>query len=357
MCLYPRLLKNKKYTANKKNRGIIPPILDERVKYVPVGCGECIECRKQKAREWQTRLLEDIKTNTNGKFVTLTFSDQAIEALTNDVNNYVLQNGKRIRHKRNLTGYILDNEIATRAMRLFNERWRKKYKKALRHWFITELGHNGTENIHLHGIIWTDLQRLEAYNEIEQIWKFGHIWPRQPKDRLTTYVNEKTIAYTIKYVSKKDEKHTKYKPIILTSPGIGANYTLSHNIKSNTYNGNNTKEYYRTTTGHKIGLPIYWRNKIYSEQERESLWLQKLDKQERWVCGEKVKITNNTQEYDDLVQYYRQINRKLGYGDGEKDYDREEYERNRREIMQKTRIAKAKARMAEGSASGPAPGP
>ena len=29
----------------------IPPIKDERVKYVPIGCQECIECRKQKARQ------------------------------------------------------------------------------------------------------------------------------------------------------------------------------------------------------------------------------------------------------------------------------------------------------------------
>lgn len=64
MCLYPRLIENKKYRANAKNGGKIPPITDQRTRYVPVGCGYCVECRKQNARQWQARLLEDIKENT-----------------------------------------------------------------------------------------------------------------------------------------------------------------------------------------------------------------------------------------------------------------------------------------------------
>ena len=62
MCLYPRLIENRKYKRNKKNGWSVPPINDQRVRYVPVGCGKCMECRKQKAREWQVRLQEDLKT-------------------------------------------------------------------------------------------------------------------------------------------------------------------------------------------------------------------------------------------------------------------------------------------------------
>ena len=46
MCSYPRLIKNRKYIANKKNGGNIPPVSDLRVLMVPVGCGKCIECKK-----------------------------------------------------------------------------------------------------------------------------------------------------------------------------------------------------------------------------------------------------------------------------------------------------------------------
>ena len=40
----------------------------------------------------------------------------------------------------------------------------KNKQKSVRHWLITELGHNGTENIHLHGIIWTN-KNIEAIGE------------------------------------------------------------------------------------------------------------------------------------------------------------------------------------------------
>ena len=81
MCLYPRLIKNPKYTSNKKNGGIIPAISDPRVLYVPTGCGNCIECRNQKARNWKIRLNEEIKSLRNGKFITLTFSNESIQKL------------------------------------------------------------------------------------------------------------------------------------------------------------------------------------------------------------------------------------------------------------------------------------
>ena len=85
MCLYPKLIQNKKYTPNRKNGGIVNyegfanGTLDKRVLAVPIGCGNCIECRKQKANEWRVRLLEDVKKHKNGKFITLTFSNEKIK--------------------------------------------------------------------------------------------------------------------------------------------------------------------------------------------------------------------------------------------------------------------------------------
>ena len=135
MCLYPRLIKNRKYVSNKKNNGIVPQAKDQRALWVPVGCGNCMECKKQKAREWQVRLHEEIRERKNGKFVTLSFSEQSLLELKNTI--------------KGLSGYNLDNEIATKAIRRFLERWRKKYKKSVRHWLVTELGQTNTERIHI----------------------------------------------------------------------------------------------------------------------------------------------------------------------------------------------------------------
>jgi len=121
MCLYPKLIKNRKYVSNKKNGGNIPPVTDQRILLVPAGCGKCIECKKQKSREWQVRLQEEIRHNNKGKFVTLTFSNESIKELAKEIK---------------LEGYELDNEIATLATRRFLERWRKKYKKSVKHWLV-----------------------------------------------------------------------------------------------------------------------------------------------------------------------------------------------------------------------------
>ena len=71
MCLYPTFIKNKKYLPNKKNRYNPPIPKDDRVLYVPVGCGKCIECMKQKSRAWQVRLHEEIKDHKDKLYVTL----------------------------------------------------------------------------------------------------------------------------------------------------------------------------------------------------------------------------------------------------------------------------------------------
>ena len=110
MCLYPKLIKNPKYRPNKKNNYKPPICEDDRVLYVPVGCGNCIECRNQKKREWQIRMNEEINQDRTGKFITLTFSNEELDKLIQE------------------TGIQESNAVATIAVRRFLERWRKKYK-------------------------------------------------------------------------------------------------------------------------------------------------------------------------------------------------------------------------------------
>lgn len=285
---------------------------DKRLALIPVGCGKCIECMKQKRRAWQVRLLEDIKEHKNAKFITLTFSNEAIKLLSKDTIDF--------RDK-----YINANEMARLAIRRFLERWRKKYKKSLRHWLVTELGQSGTQRIHIHGIIYTD----ESKEIIAKYWQYGYIW-------IGDYVNATTITYITKYVSKQDLLHPNYIPKIFTSPGIGSYYLKRYDSGLNVFNGLETKEYYRTDTGHKINLPIYYRNKIYDEYEREELWLQKLDREERYVCGERVSVANGNEEvYERLREYYREKSATLGYPGDKKNWSEINYKNYKKILMKK----------------------
>lgn len=323
MCLYPRLVRNPKYKPNKKNGGNVPHMADARVGYVPVGCGLCFECMKKKSNEWKVRLSEEIRTNETGQFVTLTFSNESYAELAKEIK---------------AEGYALDNEIATVAVRRFLERWRKKEKKSVRHWLITELGSGGTENIHLHGIIFT-----KKPGQIAEAWKYGYVW-------VGDYVNEATINYVIKYVTKTDIKHKAYKPKILCSPGIGRNYTERPDSKKNKFS-EETDETYKTRQGKKMALPIYYRNKLYNEEQREKLWLKKLDKNERWVGGEKVRA-DDEKGYEALLEYYRKINKEMGYG-SPVDRDAIEYEEARRKLIQLKRINSKSAKPLHGTGESP----
>lgn len=318
MCLYPKLIKNRKYVANKKNGGDVPIPTDYRALYVPIGCQKCMECRKQKGRNWKLRLLEEVRTDKTGNFVTLTFSNESLKELIREVNNQEVQ----------LEGYELDNEICTLAVRRFLERWRKKYGKSVKHWLITELGHNGTENVHIHGIVFT-----KEKEDIKKIWGYGYVF-------IGDYVNEATVNYCIKYATKMDLKNQEYMAKVLTSPGIGKGYTLRPDSKRNRFKDRQTIEYYKTREGYKIAMPTYWRNKIYTEEEREKLWLYRLDKNERWVDGTRVDVSKTDVTYYKLLEEARQKNARLGYGNDEKNWERIRYENERRRLKIQERLKK-----------------
>ena len=186
---------------------------------------------------------------------------------------------------------------------------------------MTELGEKKTERIHIHGILFTNKEK----KIIEKIWKYGNVW-------IGEYVNEKTINYIVKYIHKIDEKHKYYKPIILTSPGIGSNYLNRKDSKLNKYKGTKTDETYKTRQGIKLGLPIYYRNKIYSDDEREKLWMNLLDKQIRYVNGVKIDISKGEEDYNRVLKQMRIKNRELGYLDDEINWDEKIYENARRNL-------------------------
>ena len=301
MCLYPKFIKNPKYRPNKKNNFNPPICTDRRVLYVPIGCGKCLECRKQKAREWQVRLNEELKVQKNAYFVTLTFSCEELNLLTKETNLKEC------------------NAVAGIAVRRFLERWRKKHKKTIIHWLITELGHNGTERIHLHGILFTELNLTNEY--LENIWKYGMTYTGN-------YCNARTINYVIKYVLKIDTDHKNYEPQIFCSAGLGKNYINEITKQIHKFDNENTIDYYRLNNGAKIALPIYYRNHLFTEHQRELLWTYLLDKNERFVLGNKIEhidTDNGERLYYSVLKKAQEDNIALGFGDDSKEWKKKEY--------------------------------
>lgn len=314
MCLYPRLIRNRRYLPNKKNGGVPPICNDHRKLMVPVGCGVCKECLQQKSNQWRIRLYEELKLYTNCLFVTLTFSPESLKDIS--------------------TKYEIKslNAIAGQAVRLFLERWRKRYKKSIRHWLITELGENESERIHLHGILYSNTEITKT--ELETIWQYGVV-------DVGEYCTLQTINYITKYITKTDFKHKGYVPVILCSSGIGKTYTERPIISQiHQFNDKKTIEYYRYPNGTKCNLPIYYRNKLFTEEQREELWINRLNQNKRYVLGVEI---NDTNTIDGEDRYFRVLkkaqekNIQAGYGDNTKEWQKKEYNLTLRMLKKKNK--------------------
>ena len=127
------------------------------------------------------RILPELLDSKSAIFFTGTFSDEAIE---NIKKQYEVKE---------------ENDIATKANRLFLERLRKKYNIKLTHWCITELG-SKRGRIHIHGIFFIKEDQDIKYikDKIKKEWDFG--W------NYLGYVDQgKTINYITKYMLKENE--------------------------------------------------------------------------------------------------------------------------------------------------------
>lgn len=283
MCLYPTYIKNPKYKPNKKNKGKPPVCKDRRLLYIPTKCGCCIECRKEKQREWRVRLEEELRSNF-GYFTTLTISPEGI---------------KEIEEKSGLKWEENPNEIATKGLRLFLERVRKDIGKSIKHWCVTELGEK-KDRIHLHGIFFGQ----KSAELIRKHWKYGFVF-------IGGYCNSRSVNYMTKYMLKVDIKHPSFKQIVLASAGIGAGYMdrLDYLWQKQNYKNINVATY-TFRNGTKMAMPKYYKNKIFTENEREKMWINNLNRGLLWIYGEKVKA-DDWKTIDNLREYWQNYGREV----------------------------------------------
>lgn len=328
MCLYPIRIKNKKYVENDKNQGVIPelpvighdeiglPIYDQRVTYVDVPCGRCKECCEKKAREWSVRLYEEIKDWEYKYFVTFTFSPKGLREICQ----------KHGIHETTV------NAAAKYALRHCLERYRKDFGHSLRHWFVTELGHQGTERIHMHGILFSN-EPLQ-FTQVEEVqgkgnfvewkyWKYGYIF-------VGNFVNGQSVNYITKYMNKIDEDHKDYKCLILASPGIGSRY-VQHLIEkgdySYTYRPRATKDYYRLPNGTKVALPKYYMNKWLNDEERELRWREIMDRNQTIIAGNVYSTRSgwSGELQNNITLKAQEMNKQFGFGDRSREWRLREY--------------------------------
>lgn len=220
-----------------------------------VPCGHCLTCQKSENSSYRIRLMYEIRRwpANSCLFVTLTFNDENLKRFSSDPNQ---------------------------AVRLFLDRMRKNVGKQVRHWFIGEYGSlNGRP--HYHGILFNVPENYiqEVTNDshgshatIERLWSYGFVF--------VGYVNDKTCSYITKYLTKS-LNNGRVRPRVISSKGIGSNFVGSDAAKLCKIGS----EYqpFIMMEGYKYALPRYYREKIFSDIDRQNMILDRyLDPHYYW---------------------------------------------------------------------------
>lgn len=210
--------------------------------YMKVDCGKCQECLKRKAQQWAFRFNEQMKQCNVYKplFLTLTYEDKYLAYINDDRPTLV---------KSDLQGFI---------KRLRQNERRKGNKLKLIYYGVGEYG-GLNERPHYHVL----LLNCSDERSITDAWYYGNI-------HFGT-VEPASIAYVLKYAQKKitiinDER---FKEFAVMSKKIGISY-IENNLNID-YNKKNLKPFLTTEGGIKIPMPRYYKEKIFSKNERNRM--------------------------------------------------------------------------------------
>lgn len=296
MCTRPKIIKNPRYKASKKNNFNPPRVEDERKLWISAPCGECEECAKAKSSAWRVRLSEEIKKHPESRFVTLTFSEESMNEMIKEVGDDA-------------------NKIFRLAVHRFRERYRINKKRSLRYVLISELGHKGTERLHLHGVV-------DDVGDIGRFWKYGFVY-------VGYSMNQRCINYVVKYIMKRDARG--YTSRVLCSNGIGSGMRIE---KTTTETPEEVS--YVLRTGQKVAMPEYYRRKMFTDEQRENMWTKRLDEGTRYVGGVKIKDADgaNYELYEKTREYYDKKSLSKGYRPIRK-YDKFEAKKERKNLERK----------------------
>lgn len=232
-CLNPITIVNPRWKKLWKLHQHAPEkIAPDVLSYLVVPCSKCLACRKKRGSSWRTRLLHETLYGGHKSAIFVTFSVSPVyyDSIVGD---------------------------PARAIRLFCERYRKKYGKSCKHFFVTELGER-TGRFHFHGILWNC---KADFSELTSLWSYGHIW--------IGYVNEKTCSYVVKYITKLDLQHPDFVPSVYCSPGIGRAFTLSDsNIRHLLSFSYDQIPYIVLPSGRRASVPRYYMDRMVPESVR-----------------------------------------------------------------------------------------
>ena len=149
-----------------------------------------------------------------------------------------------------------------------------------------------------------DAKKLE-FGQIKQgIKNLEKAW-----EQIDANIESINLDNSVKYVTKRDEANPEFNGKIFASKGIGKDYINKNSLRKHRYRDRFTEETYRTSSGVKVALPTYYKQKIRTVQEREALRIIKEEEQVKYYNKTPIKVETIEQykEYVNAVKYWQSI--------------------------------------------------
>lgn len=207
---------------------------------VPVPCGRCPLCKKRRVNQWVFRLMQEDKRSVSAYFVTLTYDTTHVP---------ISDNGFMTLKKKDFQDYM--------------KRLRKLCPSSTLKYYMS--GEYGTNNFrpHYHAIIF-NVPHKQLFADA---WALGG---SQYGGVHVGSVTSDSIAYCLKYIDKSNFRHAhgrddRVAEFSLMSKGLGSNYLSSEVV--NYHKSHIGMLYVTKLSGHKVAMPRYYRNKIFTESE------------------------------------------------------------------------------------------
>lgn len=222
---------------------------------IPVPCGKCPKCVKAKISSWLFRLEQEARIHPDPFFVTLTYDSHNVP------HTYQYERPEPVipyrptiapwrgRH----VGYTLRKKDIQDFMKRLRFHYSKVSKKKLRYYCVGEYG-TKFRRPHYHLILFN----LDYSFLIPIAWDKGFTDYSIIRDMAA-------ISYTLKYISKP---HVKSWPNAIPqysqmSQGLGRNYLNMAAFKY--HNQSYEHAHLLTRKGFTVGLPKYYKDKLYDE--------------------------------------------------------------------------------------------
>jgi len=213
---------------------VLPKAATEKV---PVPCGRCPPCKLRRVNSWVFRLLEEDKVSSSAYFVTLTYDTRFVP---------ITQHGFMSLQKKDVQDY-----------------WKRLRKlcpgSTLKYYVAGEYGTNN-KRPHYHAIVF-NCPDEKLFNDA---WGLGSV--------VIGKVSSDSIAYTMKYIDKpsrvpEHSRDDRLPEFSLMSKGLGKSYLSDQMVK---YHKDDLSRLYATRPGgHRIALPRYYKQKIYTDHEQK----------------------------------------------------------------------------------------